>query len=245
MRLIFDEAGKKYYETGVERVVLYRLAAGRYRGGVVWNGVTSVSESPDGGEATDIWADDIKYLQMLSAENYKATIEAYTYPEEFAGCLGEEAIAAGVYAGQQSRKHFGFSYVTKLGNDIKKDDYGYIIHIVYNALAAPSDKSHSTQSDSTEPLSMSWEISAATTAEEGRKPTAVLTLNSRRFSAAGVMNSLRIIEDILYGTEETTATVPTASQIFQAIEYGQNLYDSDGNSIFDSEGGQITSAVYD
>ena len=245
MRLIFDEAGKKFYETGVEKVVLYRLSAGRYRGGVVWNGITAVNESVEGGEASDIYADDQKYLTLMSSENYKATVEAYTYPDDFAGCLGEEAIAAGVFVGQQTRKRFGFCYVTRLGNDVRKDDYGYIIHIVYNAMAAPSDKSYSTQSDSMEPMQMSWEISAATTSEEGRKPTASMTLNSHRFSDAGIMNSLRMIEDILYGTDETAATIPSLEQIRQAIDYGSNLMDSDGNPVFDSSDEQIKTAVYD
>ena len=245
MRLIFDEGGKKLYETGVEKVVLYRLSAGRYRGGKVWNGVTAVNESAEGGEASDVYADDQKYLTLMSSENYSVTVEAYAYPEDFAACLGEEELATGVYVGQQTRKRFGFSYVTKVGNDIKKDDYGYIVHVVYNAMAAPSDKSHSTQSDSTEPMQMSWDISTATATEEGRKPTAVLTLDSRKFSAAGIMNSLRMIEDILYGTEESAATIPTFDQIRGAIDYGPTLMDSNGNPILDSNSERVKTAVYD
>ena len=160
MKLVWDKTGERLYETGVDHGVLYPIQAGGvYSKGVAWNGLSAVSESPSGAEASPIYADNIKYLNLMSAEEFGATVEAYMYPDEFAECDGSVEVVPGMFAGQQSRKTFGLSYRTILGNDVDNNDYGYKLHLIYGALAAPSEKGYSTINDSPEPITLSWEIS--------------------------------------------------------------------------------------
>lgn len=200
-KLVWDKVGDHFYETGTDHGVLYPMDdEGKYGKGVVWNGLTSVSESPSGAESNKQYADNIAYLDLVSAEEFGATIEAFNYPAEFGACNGEKALSEGVMAGQQTRKRFGFSYRTKLGNDIVGEDYGYKLHLVYNALASPSERSYSTINDSPEAITMSWEIS--TTPVEigtGYKPTAIITIDSTKADAT----KLASLEEMLYGKEGT------------------------------------------
>lgn len=207
MKLVWDKTGERLYETGVDHGVLYPIQAGGvYSKGVAWNGLSAVSESPSGAEASPIYADNIKYLNLMSAEEFGATVEAYMYPDEFAECDGSVEVVPGMFAGQQSRKTFGLSYRTILGNDVDNNDHGYKLHLIYGALAAPSEKGYSTINDSPEPITLSWEISttpvAINTVIDGKKlkPTACLTFDSTKFDT-GFMAKL---EEILYGTEPTT-----------------------------------------
>lgn len=203
-KLKWDQTGERLYETGVSKGVLYLIDdQGAYSTGVAWNGLTSVSESPDGAEATALYADDIKYLQLISAENYKATIEAYTYPDEFAECDGSKEITDGVYIFQQNRKMFGFCYRTVIGNDTENNDYGYKLHIIYGAQAAPSDKSYSTINDSPEAITFSWEINTTPVAVTDHKPTASVVIDSTKIADP---TKLTALEDILYGTDATEGT---------------------------------------
>lgn len=198
-KLVWDKTGERFYETGVKKGVLYPQGlGGTYSKGVAWNGLISVTESPSGAEITPIYADNIKYVNLISAEEFGATIEAYTYPDEFAQCDGSAEIATGVMIGQQSRKPFGLSYVTTLGNDVDGDDYGYKIHIIYGALASPSEKGYSTINDSPEAITFSWEITTTPVEVTGYKPTACVTIDSTKVNPA----KLAALEDILYGSEE-------------------------------------------
>lgn len=208
--LVWDQTGERLYETGVSKGVLYVIDSnGEYSTGVAWNGLTAVSESPDGAEPTALYADDIKYLQLMSAENYKATIEAFTYPEEFGECDGSAQLRDGVYIYQQPRKTFGFCYRTILGNDADNNDYGYKLHIVYGALASPSDKSYATVNDTPEAITFSWEISTTPVAVTGHKPTASIVIDSTKANAT----KLAALEAILYGGENTTARLPLPDEI--------------------------------
>lgn len=197
-KLVWDETSKRKYETGVSKGVLYvQTEDGTYGKGVAWNGLTAVNESPSGAEATPLYADDIKYLELTSTEEYGASIEAYTYPEEFEVCDGSAELAAGVTIGQQPRKAFGFCYKTIIGNDVKNNDYGYKIHIVYGAKAAPSEKAYQTVNDSPEAITFSWELTTTPVSVKGHKPTACVTIDSTKIDAA----KLTAIEEALYGTE--------------------------------------------
>lgn len=197
-KLVWDETGKRLYETGVSKGVLYVQADdGTYGNGVAWNGLTAVNESPSGAEATPLYADDIKYLELTSTEEYGASIEAYTYPEEFEQCDGSAELGAGVTIGQQPRKPFGFCYRTLIGNDVKNNDYGYKIHIVYGAKAAPSEKAYQTVNDSPEAITFSWELTTTPVNVEGHKPTACVTIDSTKVDAA----KLTSIEEALYGSD--------------------------------------------
>jgi len=200
-KLVWDKIGERFYETGVKKGVLYlQESDGTYPKGVAWNGLISVTESPSGAEATPLYADDIKYLNLISAEEFGATIEAYTYPDEFAQCDGSAEIVTGVMIGQQSRKPFGLSYVTTLGNDVDGNEYGYKIHIIYGALAAPSEKGYSTINDSPEAITFSWEITTTPVNVPGHKPTACITIDSTKADP----NKLADLEKILYGKDPTT-----------------------------------------
>lgn len=197
-KLVWDETGKRLYETGVSKGVLYVQADdGTYGNGVAWNGLTAVNESPSGAEATPLYADDIKYLELTSTEEYGASIEAYTYPEEFEQCDGSAELGAGVIIGQQPRKAFGFCYRTLIGNDVKNNDYGYKIHIVYGAKAAPSEKAYQTVNDSPEAITFSWELTTTPVNVEGHKPTACVTIDSTKVEPA----KLTSIEEALYGSD--------------------------------------------
>ena len=204
-KIVWDETGKRYYETGVKKGVLYpQNESGAYPKGVPWNGLTAVTESPSGAEATPLYADDIKYLNLLSAEEFGATVEAYTYPDEFAQCDGSAEIATGVMIGQQARKAFGLSYVTTVGNDVAGNDFGYKLHIIYGATAAPSEKGYATINDSPEAITFSWEISTTPVSVAGFKPTASVVIDSTKVDKA----KLAELEAILYGSDGETSAEP-------------------------------------
>ena len=213
-KIIWDETGDRLYETGVKNVVLYPLGSnGVYEKGVAWNGVTAITESPSGAEANPLYADDIKYLELRSAEDFGATIEAYTYPDEFAACDGSASLIEGVTIGQQTRKAFGFSYRTTLGNDVAGDEYGYKLHIVYGAKAAPSEKAYATINDSPEAITFSWEVTTTPVAVTGHKPTAHLEIDSTKLTPA----QMAAVEALLYGSESEEATLPLPDAILSAI----------------------------
>lgn len=200
MKLVWDKTGEHFYETGVKNGVLYPMSAsGTYPKGVAWNGLTAITESPSGAEATALYADDIKYLNLMSNEEFGATVEAYTYPDEFAECDGSASLTEGVYIGQQARKTFGLCYRTTLGNDAKGNDYGYKLHIIYGAMASPSEKAYSTINDSPDAITFSWELSTTPVAVANFKPTASLTIDSTKVDAA----KLTALEEILYGKDGT------------------------------------------
>lgn len=203
-RLTWDDTGKKIYETGVDHGVLYVLGEdSEYETGVAWNGLVTVTESPSGAESNPQYADNIKYLDLFSNEEWGATIEAFTYPEEFEACDGSVEIAQGVYAGQQNRKTFGFSYRTLIGNDVSGTDYGYKLHLVYGAKASPSEKSRSTTNDSPEAVTFSWEVTTTPISVTGHKPVAHIVIDSTKANST----KLAALENKLYG--DTSAGVPT------------------------------------
>ena len=206
-KLKWDETGKRFYETGVRNGVLYVMDdTGAYPAGVPWNGLTSVTESPSGAEPTPLYADDAKYLTLMSAEEFGASIEAYTYPDEFAACDGSASIGTGVTIGQQSRKTFGLCYRTTVGNDIEGEAFGYKLHIIYGALASPSEKAYQTINDSPEAITFSWEVSTTPVAVTGFKPTASLVIDSTKVAEA----KLAALETVLYGKDATTDPVAPA-----------------------------------
>lgn len=208
-KLVWDQTGERLYETGVRNGVLYIPTDGVYSKGVAWNGLTAVTESPSGAEATPLYADDIKYLNLMSAEEFGATIEAYTYPEEFAECDGSASLADGVYIGQQVRKTFGLSYRTVVGNDTEGADYGYKLHLIYGALAAPSEKAYATINDSPEAITFSWEVTTTPVSVNGFKPTASITIDSTKADAT----KLAALEAILYGSDSEEARLPLPDEI--------------------------------
>ena len=199
-KLTWDNAGERLYETGVKQAALYVQESGAYPKGVAWNGITAVTESPSGAEATALYADDTKYLSLISAEEFGATIEAYMYPDEFAECDGSASIATGVSIGQQKRKTFGLAYKTTLGNDVESNDYGYKLHLIYGALAAPSEKAYATINDSPEAITFSWEVTTTPVNVTGHKPTALITIDSTKADK----KKLAALEEILYGKNPTT-----------------------------------------
>lgn len=208
-KLVWDQTGERLYETGVKMGVLYPQESGAYPKGVAWNGLTAVTESPSGAEATALYADDTKYLSLMSNEEFGATIEAYMYPDEFAECDGSASITKGVYIGQQKRKAFGLCYRTVVGNDVDNNDYGYKLHLIYGALAAPSEKGYSTINDSPEAITFSWEITTTPVNVEGFKPTASITIDSKKCDAS----KLASLEAILYGSEEQEARLPLPNEV--------------------------------
>jgi hypothetical protein len=200
MKLVWDKTGEHFYETGIKNGVLYPMSeSGTYPKGVAWNGLTAITESPSGAEATALYADDIKYLNLMSNEEFGATVEAYTYPDEFAECDGSASLTEGVYIGQQARKTFGLCYRTTLGNDAKGNDYGYKLHIIYGAIASPSEKAYSTINDSPDAITFSWELSTTPVAVANFKPTASLTIDSTKVNP----QKLAALEEILYGKDGT------------------------------------------
>ncbi len=202
-RLVWDAIGEHFYETGVDHGVLYlRDDTGAYNNGVVWNGLTAVSESPSGAEPTPLWADNIKYLNLISAEEFGATIEAYTYPKEFALANGEAELLPGVYIGQQPRISFGFVYRTVMGNDVALNNYGYKLHLIYGATVTPSEKSYATINDSPEAITFSWEMTTVPAPVTGKQPTASLTIDSTKFTTAEQKEALAALEAILFGSEQ-------------------------------------------
>ena len=215
-RLVWDKTGERFYETGVKQGVLYPMVDGTYPKGVAWNGLTAVTESPSGAEATPIYADDIKYLNLYSTEEFGATIEAYTYPKEFEECDGSAEIAVGVTIGQQTRKSFGMCYRTVIGNDVENEAHGYKLHIIYGATASPSEKAYATINDSPEAITFSWEITTVPVNVDGFKPTASLTIDSTKVDSA----KLTALEDILYGKGETEARLPLPDEIATMMAQG-------------------------
>lgn len=212
MRLAWDEESKKLYETGVDRGVVYPKEAGVYPRGYPWNGLTAVNERPSGAESNALWADNMKYLNLRSAEEFGATIEAYTYPDEFAACDGSLQVATGVYVGQQKRKSFGFAYRTRIGNDVDDTDHGYKVHLLYGCDASPSEKNRQTINDSPEAITFSWEVSTTPVkvSQSGVRPVAHLEIDSTKVDAA----KLASFEDILYGTETEEARLPLPDEVF-------------------------------
>lgn len=214
-KLVFDELGKRFYETGVSNAVLFPQADdGTYPKGVAWNGITAANESPSGAESNDQYADNMVYLSLTGAEKFEGTIEAFSSPAEFDECDGMKELSKGLTVSQQTRKPFGFAYKSILGNDIKGNDYGYKLHIWYGCKAAPSERSHSTVNDSPEPQNPSWSISSTPVAVPGAKPSSVLTFNSTTTPA----DKLKKIEDILYGTDEADARLPLPTEILELLK---------------------------
>lgn len=216
-KLVWDKTGERLYETGTKHGVHYsQNSDGTYTKGVAWNGLTAVTDSPSGAEANPIYADDMKYLNLMSAEEYGCTIEAYTYPDEFAESDGSAYVATGVKIGQQKRKTFGFSYTTTIGNDTEGDDHGYKIHLVYGCLASPSEKAYQTINDSPEAVTFSWEVSTTPVDVPGYKPTATLEIDSTKCDAT----KLKQLEDILYGTESEEPRLPLPEEVITLIGNG-------------------------
>lgn len=219
-KIVWDKTGEKLYETGADQGVLYPKNDNPtgdddiYAAGVPWNGLINVNKTPSGGEPTALYADNIKYANMMSNEDFGATIESYTYPAEFSECLGEVEIAPGVYAGQQPKKEFGFTFRTLIGNDVKGTDYGYKLHLVYNALAGPSEKGYATVNDSPEAITFSHEMTTTPEKVTGHKPTACLTIDSTKTTA----EKLAALEAILYGTEDAEPRLPLPDEVLELMK---------------------------
>ena len=214
-KVVWDQTGQKTYETGVKNGVLYpQNTDGTYPKGYAWNGLTAVNESPSGAEATAIYADDAKYLTLMSAEEFGVTIEAYSCPQEFYACDGSAEIADGVSIGQQSRVPFGLSYITTLGNDTENNNYGYKIHLVYGGMASPSERSYSTINDSPEAITFSWEVKTTPVNVTGFKPTASLIIDSTKADP----EKLTALLDILHGSEETEARLPLPDEVMALMK---------------------------
>ena len=215
-KLAWDQVGERRYETGTDRGVLYLPTNGEYTKGYAWNGLTAVTEAPSGAEPNAQYADNIKYLNLVSAEEFGGTIEAFTYPDEFGVCDGTAMPTAGILIGQQSRKTFGLSYRTLVGNDVDGTDFGYKVHLVYGALAAPSEKAYATVNDSPEALTFSWEFttSPVSVGVEGFKPTALLTVDSTKVDS----DALKDLEDILYGTDSGDPRLPLPEEVLALFE---------------------------
>lgn len=216
-KLTWDNIGERLFETGIKQGVLYPIQSdGAYSKGVAWNGLTAVTESPSGAEATPLYADDIKYLNLLSNEEFGATIEAYTYPDEFAECDGSAELVKGVMIGQQKRKIFGLCYKTTIGNDVDGNDHGYKLHLIYGCLAAPSEKAYSTINDSPEAITFSWEVTTTPVNVEGFKPTSQITIDSTKADPT----KLAALEAILYGSAETEAKLPLPDEVATTMTPG-------------------------
>ena len=216
-KIVWDQTGERLYETGVKRGVLYvQDSGGTYPKGVAWNGLTAVTESPSGAEATPLYADDIKYLNLISTEELGGTIEAYTYPDEFAECDGSASIATGVYIGQQPRKTFGMCYTTTVGNDVDSNAHGYKLHLIYGALASPSEKAYSTINDSPEAITFSWEFSTTPVNVTGFKPTANIVIDSTKATP----EKMAALEKILYGDTDVEPRLPLPNEVAQVMTAG-------------------------
>ena len=208
-KIVWDKTGDRLYETGVKQGVLYVMNSNVYGNGVAWNGLTAITESPSGAESTPLYADDIKYLDLRSTEEFGATIEAYTYPDEFAACDGSASLADGVSIGQQARKMFGLCYRTTVGNDTDGTDHGYKLHLIYGATASPSEKAYETINDSPEAITFSWEITTTPVSVTGFKPTASITIDSTKADPT----CLAALEEKLYGGESTEPTLPLPDEV--------------------------------
>ena len=216
-KLVWDQAGERLYETGTDRGVVYpQDNTGAYPKGYAWNGLTSVSESPSGAEPTDLWADNIKYLSIRSAEEFGATIEAYTYPDEFAVLDGSAELTEGVMIGQQTRKAFGFCYRSRIGNDIQFEEHGYKLHLIYGCTVSPSEKAYQTINDSPEAITFSWEMTTIPVAVAGYKPTASVIIDSTKFTGDKA-NALQDLLDVLYGTDTEDARLPLPDEVLSIL----------------------------
>ena len=214
-RLIWDEVGQRFFETGVKNGVLYvQDNDGSYKNGVVWNGLTAVTESPSGAEETPLYADDVKYLTLRSAEEFGATVEAYTYPEEFEQCDGSAAIAEGVTIGQQARRAFGLCYRTSVGNDIQGQNFSYKLHLIYGCTVAPSEKSYSTINDNPEAITFSWELSTVPVPVDGFSPTASLVIDASKVDEG----KMQLLEDALFGDESNEAKLLLPNEIMELLK---------------------------
>lgn len=214
-KLVWDAVGEHLYETGVRNGVLYPQAAnGTYPLGVAWNGLTGVTESPSGADATALYADDIKYLELRAAEEFGGTIEAYTYPDEWASCDGSAVPTDGVTIGQQPRTPFGLCYRTVLGNDTERDDHGYKLHLIYNATASPSERAYQTINDSPDAITFSWEFTTTPVNVSGYKPTACIIIDSTKVDST----RLATLKDMLYGGENTTAQLPSPDTVISTLK---------------------------
>lgn len=214
-KLVWDQTGQKFFETGVSNGVLYVSdGQGGYQTGVAWNGLTQVAENPSGAESNPVYADNIKYLNIISAEEFGATIEAYTYPDEFMECDGSAQVVAGVNIGQQARKSFGISYRTRVGNDVAGDNLGYKIHVIYNCQAAPSGKTYSTVNESPEAITFSWEVTTTPVPVEGFRPTATVVFDSTKLAA----EKMAAVEEALYGGASKEATLPSIEELLALVQ---------------------------
>ena len=214
-KLVWDQSGQKFFETGVSNGVLYVSdGQGGYLNGVAWNGLVSVAENPSGAESNPVYADNIKYLNIISAEEFGATIEAYTYPDEFMECDGSAQVVAGVNIGQQARKSFGISYRTRVGNDVAGDNLGYKIHVIYNCQAAPSGKTYSTVNESPEAITFSWEVTTTPVPVEGFRPTATVVFDSTKLDA----EKMAAVENALYGGASSEPGLPSIEELLALVQ---------------------------
>lgn len=214
-KLVWDQSGQKFFETGISNGVLYVSdGQGGYLKGVAWNGLISVAENPSGAESNPVYADNIKYLNIISAEEFGATIEAYTYPDEFMECDGSAQVVAGVNIGQQARKSFGISYRTRVGNDVAGDNLGYKIHVIYNCQAAPSGKTYSTVNESPEAITFSWEVTTTPVPVEGFRPTATVVFDSTKLDA----EKMAAVENALYGDASSEAALPSIEELLALVQ---------------------------
>lgn len=245
-KLVWDKVGERFYETGISHGVLYPiLANGKYENGVAWNGLSAITDSSSGAEPTAVYADNAKYLSLMSVEEFNLTIEAYSYPKEFKKCIGKNELFSGISIGQQRRRAFGLSYQTILGNDVDSNDYGYKIHLVYNCLASPSEKGYQTVNDSPEAMSLSWEVSASTAEVDRFKPTSKITIEAAALKRAGLYHVLVAIEEALYGTENTAPRMLLPSDVEMIYKNQRFIKDSNDDFLVDSSGNYIASVVFE
>ena len=217
-KILWDQTGDRFYETGVKNCVFYAQVEGTYPKGVAWNGITSITQSPSGAEATPLYADDIKYLNLYSVEEFGATVEAYTYPDEFAACDGSANLVTGISIGQQPRKPFGLAYKTTIGND-ENNKLGYKIHLIYGAMASPSEKAYSTINDSPEAMTLSWELTTTPVSVTGFEPTSYLEIDSTKFTNEN-KSKLEALEKVLFGDTDTEARLPLPDEVKKIITTG-------------------------
>ena len=239
-RLTWDQTSERQYETGVDHAVLY---PGNGKG-VVWNGIISINESSSGAEPTAIYADNTKYLNLLSAEEFSATVEAYSYPPALKRSLGEVDLLNGVTVAQQTRHPFGLCYRTQIGNDQNGSDHGYKLHLIYHCMAAPTERAYSTVNDTPEAVTLSWEITTSPVPVEGHKPTATVVMDSTKFYADGLVNVLRSIEDALYGTDTSDARILYITDIQFLFRTGMYLLDDESEQLLDSSENPIRSQIF-